>query len=93
MKRILWSMILVCSCLAAIGAEPPIMGWSSWNTYRVNISDTLIMKQADALVKSGLGIDNIVLRDGDRQYTFLPYFAWDNRQPGKMKVWIRQKHG
>ncbi len=46
-----------------------------------------------ALVKSGLGIDNIVLRDGDRQYTFLPYFAWDNRQPGKMKVWIRQKHG
>lgn len=47
-------MILVCSCLAALGAEPPIMGWSSWNTYRVNISDTLIMKQADALVKSGL---------------------------------------
>lgn len=21
---------------------PPIMGWSSWNTYHVNISDSLI---------------------------------------------------
>jgi len=20
--------------------------------------------------------------------TFIPYFAWDNREPGKMKVWI-----
>ncbi len=30
------------------------MGWSSWNTYRVNISDSLIMRQADALVSSGL---------------------------------------
>jgi DUF1680 family protein len=19
---------------------------------------------------------------------FIPYFAWDNREPGKMKVWI-----
>ena len=32
----------------------PIMGWSSWNTYRVNISDSLIMSQADALVSTGL---------------------------------------
>ena len=22
--------------------NPPIMGWSSWNTYRVNINDSLI---------------------------------------------------
>lgn len=20
--------------------------------------------------------------------TFIPYFSWDNREPGKMKVWI-----
>lgn len=33
---------------------PPIMGWSSWNTYHVNISDTLIKKQADAMVSLGL---------------------------------------
>ena len=34
--------------------QPPIMGWSSWNTYRVNISEKLIEKQADALVSKGL---------------------------------------
>lgn len=34
--------------------EPPIMGWSSWNTYRVNINETLIKKQADAMVATGL---------------------------------------
>ncbi|GAE14186.1 alpha-galactosidase precursor [Bacteroides pyogenes JCM 6292] len=30
------------------------MGWSSWNTYRVNISEELIKNQADALVRQGL---------------------------------------
>ena len=34
--------------------EPPVMGWSSWNTYRVNINDELIKKQADAMVSQGL---------------------------------------
>ena len=31
----------------------PTMGWSSWNTYRVNISEDLIKRQADALVDGG----------------------------------------
>ena len=34
--------------------DPPIMGWSSWNTYRVNINEDLIKKQADAMVSQGL---------------------------------------
>jgi len=34
--------------------ETPTMGWSSWNAYRVNISDKLIMKQADLMVELGL---------------------------------------
>ena len=34
--------------------EPPVMGWSSWNTYRVNIDEALIRKQADAMVGLGL---------------------------------------
>lgn len=41
--------------LAAFAAEPPTMGWSSWNTYRVNISDSLICRQADAMKRLGLG--------------------------------------
>jgi hypothetical protein len=32
----------------------PIMGWSSWNTYRINISDSLIRRQARAMVETGL---------------------------------------
>ena len=34
--------------------EPPVMGWSSWNTYRVNINEELIRRQADAAVDLGL---------------------------------------
>lgn len=43
------------------------MGWSSWNTYYVNISDALIRKQADAMVSKGLkdvGFDHINIDDG-----------------------------
>lgn len=49
--------VLICACLLSSLAkayDPPIMGWSSWNTYRVHISDSLIMRQADAMVASGL---------------------------------------
>ena len=40
--------------LSAQPYEKPTMGWSSWNTYRVNISADLIMKQADAMAQQGL---------------------------------------
>lgn len=45
----------------------PVMGWSSWNTYRVHISDSLIMKQADAMMALGLkdaGYNHINIDDG-----------------------------
>ena len=31
----------------------PTMGWSSWNTFGINISETLIKQQADAMVSKG----------------------------------------
>ena len=34
--------------------EGPTMGWSSWNTYGLNIDETLIKKQANAMVSKGL---------------------------------------
>ena len=34
--------------------KTPIMGWSSWNCFRVNIHEEKIKKQADALVNTGL---------------------------------------
>lgn len=45
----------------------PLMGWSSWNTYRIHISDTLIMRQTDAMVEKGLkeaGYTYINIDDG-----------------------------
>ena len=50
------AVCLMLSSYAASGQEinPPVMGWSSWNTYRVNINDELIRKQADAAVRLGL---------------------------------------
>lgn len=34
--------------------NPPVMGWSSWNAFRVNISDSIICRYADLLVQKGL---------------------------------------
>ncbi len=45
---------VVLSARLVIGVETPTMGWSSWNTYHVNISDALIRRQAEAMVATGL---------------------------------------
>ena len=57
----------VSMTLSAQSYEKPTMGWSSWNTYRVNISADLIMKQADAMAQKGLkevGYKYINIDDG-----------------------------
>ena len=40
--------------LAGMVSDAPIMGWASWNNYRVNINEDIIKSQADAMVASGL---------------------------------------
>ncbi len=37
-----------------VPVQPPLMGWSSWNAYMVDISDSIIMHQADLIVEKGL---------------------------------------
>ena len=54
------TLLLALLPLAASATEPPTMGWSSWNTYRVNISDSLICRQADAMKR--LGLDRVGYR-------------------------------
>lgn len=34
------------------------------------------------------GIVEIMADNGSKKYDFIPYYTWDNREPGKMKVWI-----
>lgn len=63
-------MIIAWAISLAVTAQPyekPTMGWSSWNTYRVNISADLIKKQADAMLQQGLkdvGYQYINIDDG-----------------------------
>ena len=47
------SLLILLGCNAPLNEkklETPVMGWSSWNTYHVDINDSLIKRQADALV-------------------------------------------
>lgn len=50
-----------------IALHPPLMGWASWNNYRVNISEQIIKSQTDALVRLKLnscGYNYINIDDG-----------------------------
>ena len=80
MKKIL--LFLACLFfLGTYGHQPPTMGWSSWNTYRVNISDSLIMRQADAMVAKGLnkvGYQYVNIDDG--------YFGGRDRNTGRLFI-------
>ncbi len=80
MKKFFIVLLIGCTILNADAKKilPPLMGWSSWNTYRVNINDELIRKQADALVEKGLkeaGYIYVNVDDG--------FFGWRDEN-GKM---------
>ena len=51
---------------------PPTMGWSSWNTFALNISDKIIEGQADAMVSQGL-------KEAGYQYINIDDGLWDGR--------------
>ena len=48
--------ITLCNCSAAAQQRPqtPIMGWSSWNSFRININEKMICEQADAMASNGM---------------------------------------
>ena len=69
MKRIATfiSLAFITTCCYSQKYETPTMGWSSWNTYGVNISETIIRKQASAMRQKGLltaGYKYINIDDG-----------------------------
>lgn len=35
-------------------SQAPMMGWSSWNNFEININEEIIKAQADAMLSSGL---------------------------------------
>jgi len=59
----------------------PTMGWSSWNTFALNISETVIKGQANAMVSKKLldaGYDHINIDDG--------YFGGRDKATGKLLI-------
>ena len=54
-------------CGQTSSVKPPMMGWSSWNAYMVDISDSIIAHQADLMVQKGLkdaGYNFVNIDDG-----------------------------
>jgi len=78
------TMTIALSLLATLPATAqngPTMGWSSWNTYGVNINDALIRRQADAMVSKGLkavGFNHINIDDG--------FFGGRNTETGELLI-------
>ena len=101
----LLSLLLLSACVpsrqegAPEGLVLPTMGWSSWNTYRVHISDSLIMSQADAMVATGLkdaGYNHINIDDGyfgGRDAASGRLLIHPTRFPGGMKQVVDHIHG
>jgi len=69
------------SATTASAQDGPTMGWSSWNTFALNISESIIKGQADAMVSKGLfavGYDHINIDDG--------YFGGRDAETGQLKI-------
>lgn len=83
MKKKILSLVL-CAAMSATTAtaqDGPTMGWSSWNTFALNISESIIKGQADAMVSKGLfdaGYDHINIDDG--------YFGGRDTETGQLKI-------
>jgi len=81
MKRLILSGAMLASTLLAAAQEGPTMGWSSWNTYGVNINEDLIKRQADAMANKGLrncGYKFINIDDG--------YFGGRDKATGQLLI-------
>lgn len=63
---------LTATAAAADSGRAPLMGWSSWNTYFLDINDQLIREQADAMVSTGL-------KDAGYQFINIDDGYWNGR--------------
>lgn len=80
-KRLLFQVVLLMTTTTLAAQDGPTMGWSSWNTYGVNINENLIKRQADAMVSKGLkdvGFNHINIDDG--------FFGGRDTKTGELKI-------
>jgi alpha-galactosidase len=53
----LLAMVVLAAPTAALDngvGQRPAMAWNSWNTFRCDVNESLVMETADAMVSSGL---------------------------------------
>ena len=73
MKRISFLLLFFSQFFFAASAQrTPTMGWSSWNTFALDINEQLIRSQADAMHQSGL-------QQAGYQYVNIDDGYWDGR--------------
>ena len=71
MKKLTFLLLVIFVTTSAFAqkfdlAKTPPMGWNSWNKFGCNVSETLLMQMADAMVSSGMkaaGYEYIVVDD------------------------------
>ena len=81
-KNLLLAMAAGCTmALQAQEIELPTMGWSSWNTFALNISDSIIMNQADVMA-------NTPLKDAGYKYINIDdgYFGGRDPKTGQLLI-------
>jgi len=92
MKRKILTLVLLGVSSFCKAQNGPTMGWSSWNTFGVNINEELIKGQADAMVSKGFracGYDHINIDDGffgGRNTTTGELLIHPDRFPNGLKV-------
>ena len=74
------ALLLLLIVHPAQAQEAPTMGWSSWNTFALNINEEVIKGQADAMVSTGL-------KDAGYEYINIDDGYWDGRgSDGKLRL-------
>ena len=77
----------------AIQRGPLVYCIEQTDNKNVNPDEITINQDAVFSVLPGEGkLENmriLTITGQGRRLTFVPYFAWDNREPGKMKVWVK----
>lgn len=73
-------VVVMATASGADTGRAPLMGWSSWNTYGLGISEQLIKEQADAMVSTGL-------KDAGYQFINIDDGFWNGRaEDGSMII-------
>ena len=72
MKKTILLSALLATAISVLAQRTPTMGWSSWNTFALNINEQVIRQQADVMHTSGL-------QEAGYRYVNIDDGYWDGR--------------